>query len=324
MILFHSNDGIADLSGAFAPGAAEAPPPPLQRGAGANRISPCGSNQLSRFLRAIEPGILSLLSLARRVVPLSRQPPSNPILLIPSRLASTRLPGKPLADIAGSPMIVHVWRRAVSARIGPVAVACGDPEIAMAVEREGGRAILTDPSHPTGSDRIHEAVSRLDPRRHHDAVVNVQGDLPLIDPEAIRAAALGLADPETDIATLAAVIKDEASLLDESVNKVVAGFADLARPARALYFSKAPVPWGAGPHYEHIGLYAYRREALERFVSLPRGILEARERLEQLRALEAGMRISVSLIEPERLGVQVDTPADLERARALMARERRE
>jgi 3-deoxy-manno-octulosonate cytidylyltransferase (CMP-KDO synthetase) len=218
-------------------------------------------------------------------------------------------------------MIVHVWRRAVRARIGPVVVACGDPEIAAAVEREGGRAILTDPAHPTGSDRIYEAVSRLDSQGRHDAVVNVQGDLPMIDPEAIRAALQGLQDPETDIATLAAVIREEAAMLDESVNKVAAGFADPSRPARALYFSKAPVPWGAGPHYEHIGLYAYRREALELFVRLPRGILETRERLEQLRALEAGMRISVSLIEPERLGVQVDTPADLERARALMRRE---
>ena len=142
-------------------------------------------------------------------------------------------------------------------------------------------------------------------------------EMPEVDPAAVRVAFEGLADPETDIATLAAVIKDEAALTETSVNKVVAGFADPTRPTRALYFSKAVVPWGAGPHYEHIGLYAYRREALERFVGLPRGVLEQRERLEQLRALEAGMRISVSLIEADRLGVQVDTPADLERARQL-------
>jgi len=162
------------------------------------------------------------------------------------------------------------------------------------------------------------AIAHLDPGRAFDAVINVQGDLPLLDPAAVRVAFAGLADPETDIATLAAVIEDEAALADTSVNKVVAGFIDPTRPARALYFSKAIVPWGKGPHYEHIGLYAYRRAALERFVGLPRGVLEQRERLEQLRALEAGMTISVSLIAAGWLGVQVDTPADLARARELM------
>jgi len=244
--------------------------------------------------------------------------PRNPIILIPARLASTRLPGKPLADIAGAPMIVQVWRRAVAADVAPVVVACGDPEIAGAIVAAGGRAVLTDPQLPTGSDRIHQAIMGLDPDRRHDAVVNVQGDLPMLDPGAIRTALVGLAEPETDIATLAAVITDPAALADTSVNKVVAGFVDPLLPARALYFSKAAVPWGDGPHYEHIGLYAYRRAALERFVGLPRGVLELRERLEQLRALEAGMRISVSLIDPARLGVQVDTPADLDRARRLM------
>ena len=239
------------------------------------------------------------------------------IVLIPARLAATRLPGKPLADIAGEPMIVHVWRRAVAAEVGPVVVACADRAIADAVEAAGGRAVLTDPGHPTGSDRIHEAISAIDPGRAHDAVINLQGDLPLLDPAAVRIAVAGLADVETDIATLAAVIEDAAVLTGTSVNKVVAGFTDPTRPARALYFSKAVVPWGPGPHYEHIGLYAYRRAALERFVALPRGVLEERERLEQLRALEAGMRIFVTLIDPARLGVQVDTPADLARAREL-------
>jgi 3-deoxy-manno-octulosonate cytidylyltransferase (CMP-KDO synthetase) len=238
--------------------------------------------------------------------------------MIPARLAAMRLPGKPLADIGGTPMIVHVWRRAIAAAIGPVVVACGDRAIADAIKRAGGEALMTDPDRPTGSDRIHEAIMRLDPDRRHDAVINVQGDLPLLDPAAIRIAVSGLTDPETDIATLAALIEDEAALADTSVNKVVAGFADPTRPARALYFSKAVLPWGPGPHYEHIGLYAYRRAALERFVALPRGVLEQRERLEQLRALEAGMRISVSLIDPARLGVQVDTPADLARARQLV------
>ena len=238
--------------------------------------------------------------------------------MIPTRLAATRLPNKPLADIAGAPMIVHVWRRAVAAAVGPVVVACGDREIADIIEREGGRAVMTAPDLPTGSDRIHAALGTLDPGRDHDAVINVQGDMPMLDPAAIGVALAALADPETDIATLAAEIADPAALADTSVNKVVAGFADPARPARALYFSKAVVPWGEGPHYEHIGLYAYRRAALDRFVRLPRGVLERRERLEQLRALEAGMRFSVSLIDKAWLGVQVDTPADLERARALM------
>jgi 3-deoxy-manno-octulosonate cytidylyltransferase (CMP-KDO synthetase) len=248
----------------------------------------------------------------------TRAAPQNPIVLIPSRLASTRLPGKPLALIAGEPMIVHVWRRAVAAALGPVVVACGDQPIADAVEAAGGRAVLTAPELPTGSDRIAAAIARLDPEHAHDAVINVQGDLPTLDPQAIKTAAAGLADPAIDIATLGAVITDPAALTDTSVNKVVAGFADPARPARALYFSKAIVPWGDGPHYEHIGLYAYRREALERFVALPRGVLEERERLEQLRAHENGMTMSVTLIEPAQLGVQVDTPADLERARALL------
>lgn len=243
---------------------------------------------------------------------------ANPIVMIPARLAATRLPNKPLAEIAGAPMIVHVWRRAVAAGVGPVVVACGDREIALAIEREGGHAVLTDPALPTGSDRIHAALGALDPQGAYDAVINVQGDMPMLDPAAIRVALMALAETDVDIATLAAEILDPASLHESSVNKVAVGFADPARPALALYFSKAPVPWGEGPHYEHIGLYAYRRAALDRFVRLPRGILEQRERLEQLRALEAGMRICVSLIDPARLGVQVDTEADLARARLLM------
>jgi 3-deoxy-manno-octulosonate cytidylyltransferase (CMP-KDO synthetase) len=261
--------------------------------------------------------MLSLPEQPRRF-PVTTAAPRNPIIVIPARLAATRLPGKPLADIGGAPMIVHVWRRAFAAEIGPVVVACGDRAIADAIEAIGGRAVMTDPSLPTGSDRIHQAIMRLDPSRSHDAVINVQGDLPLLDPAAVRVALAGLADPEFDIATLAAVMADKAALADTSVNKVVAGFADPDRPARALYFSKAIIPWGEGPHYEHIGLYAYRRAALEEFVGLPRGVLEQRERLEQLRALEAGMRICVSLIDAGRLGVQVDTPADLERARQLI------
>ena len=250
-------------------------------------------------------------------------PIRNPIVMVPARLAATRLPNKPLADIAGVPMIVHVWRRAVAAAIGPVVVAAGDREIVEVIERAGGRAVLTDPALPTGSDRIHAALTALDPAGGHDAVIhdaviNVQGDMPMLDPAAIRVALAALAETDADIATLAAEITDPAALHATSVNKVVAGFADPTRPARALYFTKVPAPWGEGPHYEHIGLYAYRRAALDRFVTLPRGVLEQRERLEQLRALEAGMRIWVSLIDPARLGVQVDTPEDLARARDLM------
>lgn len=216
-------------------------------------------------------------------------------------------------------MIVRVWRRAVDAGLGPVVVACGDREIADAIEAAGGRAMMTDPDLPTGSDRIHAAVTMLDPGRAHDAVINIQGDMPLIEPAAIRLAYEALADPETDIATLAAVIEDPAMLGQDHVNKVAAGFVDPALPARALYFSKLPVPWGEGPHYEHIGLYAYRRDALDRYVTLPRGVLEIRERLEQLRALENGMRISVRLVASDQHGGQVDTPGDLDRVRALVA-----
>jgi 3-deoxy-manno-octulosonate cytidylyltransferase (CMP-KDO synthetase) len=251
---------------------------------------------------------------------MTRTAPTNPIVMIPSRLASTRLPQKPLADIAGAPMIVHVWRRAVAAALGPVVVASGDREIVEIVEAAGGRAVMTDPDLPTGSDRIHAAVTALDPGKAHDAVINVQGDMPLIEPAAIRLAYEALADPETDIATLCAVIDDPAMLAQDHVNKVAAGFTDPGRPAIALYFSKLPVPWGEGPHYEHIGLYAYRREALDRYVTLPRGVLEIRERLEQLRALENGMRIAVRLVTPDQHGGQVDTPGDLDRVRALVAR----
>jgi 3-deoxy-manno-octulosonate cytidylyltransferase (CMP-KDO synthetase) len=246
--------------------------------------------------------------------------PKNPIILIPSRLAASRLPNKPLADIGGTPMILHVWRRAVAAEIGPVVVACGDREIAEVVERAGGQAVITDPDLPTGSDRIHAAMTELDPGRAHDAVINVQGDMPMLDPAAIRLALAALDDPETDIATLASILDDPIVAAQDHVNLVVAGFTDPSRPSRALYFSKALVPWRDGPHYEHVGLYAYRRAALERYVKLPRGVLEQRERLEQLRALEAGMRISVSLIDPAQHGGQVDVPSDLERVRHAMQR----
>jgi len=245
--------------------------------------------------------------------------PTSPIVLIPARMQSVRLPGKPLADICGVPMIVQVWRRAMEAAIGPVCVAAAEPEIAEAVTRAGGMAVLTDANHPSGSDRIFEALRKLDPAGRHDAVVNLQGDLPTIAPEIIRRVLDPLAEPEVDIATLAVEITRDAERSDPNVVKAVAAFDPLRgrRVARALYFSRATVPANEGPHYHHVGLYAYRRAALERFVALPPGILERRERLEQLRALEANMRIDVALVDTMPLGV--DTPAELERARAILA-----
>jgi 3-deoxy-manno-octulosonate cytidylyltransferase (CMP-KDO synthetase) len=240
----------------------------------------------------------------------------SPIILIPARLGSTRLPNKPLADIEGVPMIVQVWRRAMEADIGPVFVAAGEAEIVAAVEAAGGKAVLTDPDHPSGSDRIFEALGAVDPVGRYDVVVNVQGDLPTIDPQLIRRAVEPLADPAVDIATLAVEISREEERHDPNVVKAVAAFMPGRGIARALYFSRATVPANAGPHYHHIGLYAYRRAALARFVALPPGLLERREKLEQLRALEAGMRIDVALVDTLPLGV--DTPADLDRARQLL------
>jgi 3-deoxy-manno-octulosonate cytidylyltransferase (CMP-KDO synthetase) len=245
---------------------------------------------------------------------------TNSIVVVPARLGSTRLPNKPLADIGGEPMIVHVWRRATEAGVGPVVVAAAEPEIAAAVEKAGGAAVLTDPDLPSGSDRIHQALQRFDPQRSFDAVVNLQGDIPTIAPAPIRAALDLLSDPAVDIGTLAAEITREEERHNPNVVKAVVPLAPGARQGRALYFTRATAPAGDGPHYHHIGLYAFRRAALERFVALPPGILEQRERLEQLRALEAGMRIEVALVDTVPLGV--DTPADLDRARNLLARAR--
>jgi 3-deoxy-manno-octulosonate cytidylyltransferase (CMP-KDO synthetase) len=241
---------------------------------------------------------------------------SDPLVLIPARLSATRLPNKPLAEIAGEPMIVHVWRRATEAGIGPVAVATDAPAIAEAVERAGGRAVMTRADHPSGSDRIHEAVEALDPGGRHDAVVNVQGDLPTIDPRAIAAAILPLADPAVDVATLVAAIVRDEERDDPNVVKLVGSEVAPGR-FRALYFTRATAPFGDGLLFHHIGLYAYRRRALARFVSLPPSALERRERLEQLRALEAGMRIDAVLVDDVPLGV--DTPHDLARAREILA-----
>ena len=242
---------------------------------------------------------------------------SDPIVIIPARMGAQRLPGKPLADIAGEPMIVHVWRRACAAGIGPVAVATDARAIAEAVTRAGGEAVMTRSDHASGSDRIFEAAELLDPEGRHDIVVNVQGDFPTIEPGAIAAAVAPLNDPAVDIATLAAEIADEAERVDPNVVKLV-GSAVAPGRLRALYFTRATAPYGEGPLYHHVGLYAYHRRALRRFVALPPSPLERREKLEQLRALEAGMRIDAVLLDHVPFGV--DTPESLERARDVLAR----
>eukprot|EP01093_Parvamoeba_rugata_P017865 TRINITY_DN737_c0_g3_i1.p2 TRINITY_DN737_c0_g3~~TRINITY_DN737_c0_g3_i1.p2 ORF type:complete len:283 (+),score=72.51 TRINITY_DN737_c0_g3_i1:89-850(+) len=241
--------------------------------------------------------------------------PRNPVVVIPARMASTRLPNKPLADICGEPMIVQVWRRANEAAIGPVLVACAEQEIADAVEAAGGIAVLTDPDLPSGSDRVHQALQTFDPDGKYDAVVNVQGDLPTIDAADIRAVFEPLNDPAVDIATLAAEITRIEERTNPNVVKAVAAFGK-GRVARALYFTRATAPYGDGPLYHHIGLYTYRRAALDRFVALPPAELESREKLEQLRALENGMVIAVALVDGVPLGV--DTPEDIERARQVL------
>ena len=243
--------------------------------------------------------------------------PRNPIVLVPARLESSRLPGKPLADIHGKPMIVHVLDRAREAEIGPVVIAAGDAEIVEAVRDAGGDAVLTDPAHPSGSDRIHEALTLHDPDSRHDAIVNVQGDLPTIEPETVRAAYRVLADEAVDIGTIAAEITVPEERTNPNVVKAVFPLKPGDSVGRALYFTRASAPSGDGPLYHHIGLYTYRRAALARFVALPPGILERRERLEQLRALEAGMRVDVARVDTVPFGV--DTPADLARAREMLA-----
>ena len=244
--------------------------------------------------------------------------PSNPVILIPARMGSTRFPDKVLAEIAGAPMIVQVWRRAQEAALGRIVVAAAEPAIVAAVEAVGGEAVLTDPEHPSGSDRIYEALMKIDPAGDHDAIVNVQGDLPTIEPDAIRAAIAPLQRPAVDIATIGAEITIDEERTNPNVVKAVVAIAPGERIGRALYFTRATAPSGEGPLYHHIGLYAYRRAALEEFVALPQGVLEQREKLEQLRALEAGMRIDLALVDTVPLGV--DTPADLARARAMLTR----
>lgn len=239
------------------------------------------------------------------------------LVLIPARMAATRLPGKPLADIAGLPMIVHVMRRAEAAGIGRVAVATDTDEIASAVTAHGGEAVMTRTTHPSGSDRIHEAMQKLDPDGKAEIVINLQGDFPTITPQTIREVLPPFDDPAVDIVTLASQIHTEEEDLAPSVVKAI-GSPIGPRRMRALYFTRATAPYGNGPRYHHIGLYAYRRAALERFVSLPPSPLERQESLEQLRAVEAGMRIDIIIVDSVPRGV--DTPPDLETARSILSK----
>ena len=230
----------------------------------------------------------------------------KPIIIIPARMASTRLPDKPIADIGGKPMIVRVWERAMQSGAGEVLVACDGEAIKQAVEKAGGKAVLTNPELPSGSDRIWAALKQIN--SNHDVIVNVQGDMPTLDPAIIKKTLVMLENKEVDIATLASIIRDEKEVHDPAVVKVA-----MAESGKALYFSRSPIPYGEGEYYHHIGIYAYRRSALEKFVKLPPSPLEKREKLEQLRTLEAGMRIDVAVVDTVPLGV--DTLETLEKAR---------
>jgi 3-deoxy-manno-octulosonate cytidylyltransferase (CMP-KDO synthetase) len=242
--------------------------------------------------------------------------PSDTIVVIPARMTSTRLPGKPLALIAGLPMIVQVCRRAREANVGRVVVAAAEAEIVEAVEAHGGEAVLTDPGLPSGSDRIAAALAEIDPDRRYGTVLNLQGDLPTVEPEVVRACLRALALPGADLATVAALIGDAAEALNPNVVKALAPLAGAAGPVVAEDFVRT-LPQGAPPPYwHHIGIYAFRREALERFVALPPSEREKARRLEQMRALDAGMTIAIVRVDTVPLGV--DTPADLERARKLI------
>jgi 3-deoxy-manno-octulosonate cytidylyltransferase (CMP-KDO synthetase) len=236
------------------------------------------------------------------------------LVLIPARWGSSRLPGKALADLGGRPMIAHMLALAEAAAIGPVAVATDSPDVAAAVEAAGGHAVMTRADHASGSDRIHEAMRLVDPQGRAGIILNLQGDMPTLTPAELSAALGPLADPAVDIATIATEIRDEAGRTNPHMVKVVGSPVAPGR-LRALYFTRATAPWGEGPLFHHFGLYAYRRAALERFVSLPPSPLERRERLEQLRALEAGMRIDVTIVEAEPL--DVNTVDDLARVRDL-------
>lgn len=239
----------------------------------------------------------------------------NPLIVIPARLAATRLPNKPMALIAGVPMIVHVWRRAMEAKLGPVLVACDAEEIAVAIREAGGEAVMTHPWHPSGSDRIYEAITKFDPDAKHDIIINLQGDVPTLEPQLLHELLAPLKDG-ADLSTLITPITRDEEVESPSVVKAVVALKDNAKTGRALYFTRLPAPYGDGVRYHHIGVYAYKRAALEAFMHHPPSPLETREKLEQLRALELGLRIDVCVVDTVPLGV--DTPDDLERARQLL------
>lgn len=241
----------------------------------------------------------------------------SPLIIIPARMQATRLPGKPLADIGGVPMIVQVMYRARESGLGPVIIACDGEEIAQAVRAHGGTAIVTNPDHPSGSDRIYEALTAFDPEGNHDIIINLQGDVPTLDPALLALLIAPLAAGEYDISTLATPITRAEEHDNPSVVKAVFALEDGETSGTALYFTRCAAPYGEGMRYHHIGVYGYRRAALTRFVSLPPSPLEKREKLEQLRALEDGMKMAVCVASTMPLGV--DTPEDLERARAMMA-----
>ena len=240
----------------------------------------------------------------------------NPIVVIPARMAATRLPGKPLADIGGTAMVLRVLAQAVAAKVGPVAVAAGDPEIVAAVEAAGARAVLTDPELPSGSDRILAALAEIDPGVRHDVVINLQGDMPFVQPEVLEACAGLLRDQSgCDIATVVAPEADPSDRSNSDVVKAVLAMGEGGRIGRALYFTRG-VLYGGGPVWRHVGIYGYRRAALERFNAAPASPLERREKLEQLRALELGLSIWAAVVD--KAPISVDTPADLEAARAAL------
>jgi len=242
----------------------------------------------------------------------------NPIIVIPARLAATRLPNKPLADINGLPMIVHVWQQALKANIGPVVVACCGEEIAHEIRNRGGIAVLTDPDLPKGSDRIYAALQGVEDQEQYNVIINLQGDLPTIDPEVLKSVLAPLNNPDVDIATVAAVIKDPKEIQNPNVVKIAMCAPDPAtKTGRALYFSRCPIPANAPVYYHHIGIYAYRRSALEKFITLPMSYLENCESLEQLRAMESGMRMDVAVVDAFPLSI--DTQEDLYQARLFMA-----
>lgn len=248
----------------------------------------------------------------------TEEPNRRTLIVIPARMASTRLPGKPLAGIHGVPMIVHVWRRAIESGLGRVIVACAEREISDVVGKAGGEAILTDPNHPSGTDRIFEALTKADPQGTYERVLNMQGDMPALDPKVVQSLARTMDVTLDPLATLVSVVNSTHERGNPNVVKAAIAWphGDDTKPGRALYFSRAEIPHGEGALYHHIGLYGWQREALARFVALPPSPLEKRERLEQLRALEHGMTIAVARADTVPLGV--DTPEDLERARAIL------